>query len=185
MPAARRSFMHGSTPTVLLVHGAFADASGWAAVIPELQAAGMDVFAPALPLRALAADAAYLAGDCARFDGPVLLAGHGYGAAVVSVAAARAGNVVGLVSIAGLVLDRGESAVEAAEGFARTPAAAALRPAEFRTADGAAAIELYLWPDAFHAVFAADVPAATAAVMAVTQRPIAAAALEEQAGSAG
>jgi pimeloyl-ACP methyl ester carboxylesterase len=115
----------------------------------------------------------------------VLLAGHGYGAAVVSVAATRAGNVVGLVSIAGLVLDRGESAVEAAEGFARTPAAAALRPAEFRTADGAAAIELYLWPDAFHAVFAADVPAATAAVMAVTQRPIAAAALEEQAGSAG
>jgi pimeloyl-ACP methyl ester carboxylesterase len=184
MTRAPRSFMHGSTPTVLLLHGAFADASAWAAVISELLAAGTDVCAPALPLRGLATDAAYIASVAAQFDGPVLLVGHGYGGAVASVAASHAGNVVGLVYIAGLVLEPGESAVAGERRFLETLAAAALRPVECRTPDGAAAIDLYVRSDAFHDIFAADLPATAAAVMAVTQRPIAAAALDERAQSA-
>jgi pimeloyl-ACP methyl ester carboxylesterase len=184
MIRAPRSFMNGTTPTVLLMHGAFSDASGWAAVIAELLRAGTDVLAPALPLRGLATDAAYVASVAVQLDGPVLLVGHGYGGAVASVAASRADNVVGLVYIAGLVLERDESAVAGERRFLGSSAAATLRPVECRTPDGAAAIDLYVRADAFHDVFAADLPATAAAVMAVTQRPIAAAALDEKAQSA-
>jgi pimeloyl-ACP methyl ester carboxylesterase len=177
------TFMDAGAPAVILLHGAFADASGWAAVISELLAAGADVFAPALPLRGLASDAAYVASIAVQFDRPVLLVGHGYGGAVASVAGSHAGNVVGLVYVAGLALERGESAVAGEHRFLEA-AAAALRPVERRTPDGAAAIDLYVRPDAFHDVFAADLPAAAAAVMAVTQRPVAAAALDEPARSA-
>ena len=174
MIRASRSFMNGSTPTVVLMHGAFADASAWAAVISELLATGTDVCAPALPLRGLATDAAYIASVAAQFDGPVLLVGHGYGGAVASVAASHAGNVVGLVYIAGLVLVPGESAVTGERRFLESLAAAALRPVECRTPEGAAAIDLYVRADAFHDVFAADLPADQAALMAATQRPVSA-----------
>ena len=115
----RTSFISGSTPTVVLVHGAFADASGWGAVIAELQAQGMGVVAPALALRTLAADAATVVGAAERFDGPVILAGHGYGGAVVTVAGASAVNVVGLVYVAGFALAEGESCSDVAARFPR------------------------------------------------------------------
>lgn len=185
MTGAPASFMNGSTATVLLVHGAFADASGWAGVIGELQQVGMEVYAPALPLRGLASDATYIASVAAQFDGPALLVGHGYGGAVVSVAASHVENVVGLVYVAAVVLERGERSVDASTGFPAMASRAALRPAEFRTVDGAAAIDLYLRADAFHEAFAADLPAASAATMAATQRPIAATALDEKAQAAG
>src|SRR5450755_480607 len=101
------TFRNGSTPTVLLVHGAFGDGSMWAAVIAELQDAGIGVMAPANPLRGLASDAAYVASVAAAIDGPVMLAGHGYGGAVVTVAGCAAGNVVGLVYVTGYALDAG------------------------------------------------------------------------------
>jgi pimeloyl-ACP methyl ester carboxylesterase len=185
MSLPERSFMNGSTPTVVLLHGAFADASSWAGVIAALQLAGIGVVAPAVPLRGLSADADYIASVAAQFDGPVLLVGHSYGGAVATVAAARAGNVVGLVYVTAFALDEGESSSETAAGFPRTGFAAALRPATFRTPGGRTAVELSVRADAFPGVLAADLPPATAAVLAAGQRPIAAAALDEKADAAG
>ena len=86
----------GAGPTVVLVHGAFADASGWADVISLLQAAGVAVVAPPNPLRGLSADTAYIASAVNQVAGPVVLAGHSYGGAVVTNAGSQADNVVGV-----------------------------------------------------------------------------------------
>jgi len=181
---SQTSYRNGSTPTVLLVHGAFADASGWAGVIPALQAAGVDVIAPANPLRGLAVDAAYIAGVAGEIDGPVLLAGHSYGGAVITTAGAQAGNVVGLVYIAAFAVDEGESALDVAGRFPQSRLNQALRPATFTTGCGEPGVELYIKNDAFPEVFAADLPEHLTTVMAVTQRPIAAAALEAKSQAA-
>jgi pimeloyl-ACP methyl ester carboxylesterase len=177
--------MNASTPTVVLLHGAFADASSWGGVIAALQLAGIGVIASAVPLRGLSGDADYVASVAAQFDGPVLLAGHAYGGAVATVAAARAGNVVGLVYVTAFALDEGESSSEVAAGFANTGFAAALRPSTFRTPGGRTAVELSVRADAFRGVLAADLPPATTAVLAAGQRPIAAAALDDKADAAG
>src|SRR3954468_11898952 len=89
-----------TSPTVVLVHGAFADASSWNGVIERLQAKGVAVKAPPNPLRGIAIDSAYIAGACAETQGPVLAVGHSYGGAIVSNAATEAENVVGLVVVA-------------------------------------------------------------------------------------
>jgi len=178
MNAAERPYRNGSTPTVLLVHGAFADASIWAGVIPALLAAGLDVIAPANPLRSLAGDAAYLASVAAEIDGPVLLAGHAYGGAVITVAGARSANAVGLVYVSGYALDEGECVVDIDRRFPSIRFGPSLRPATFAGGDCALGVELYVKQDVFAAVVAADLPAQLAAVLAVSQRPIAAAALE-------
>jgi non-heme chloroperoxidase len=174
------TFRNGSTPTVLLVHGAFGDGSMWAAVIAELQDAGIGVMAPANPLRGLASDAAYIASVAAAIDGPVMLAGHGYGGAVVTVAGCAAGNVVGLVYVTGYALDAGESVLEIGGRFPGSQLATALRPATFPDSHGDLGVELYLDQEAFPRVFAADLPGRTAAAAAAAQRPIAAAAFEER-----
>jgi pimeloyl-ACP methyl ester carboxylesterase len=163
---------------VLLVHGAFADASSWAGVIPALQAAGMEVLAPANPLRGLAADAAYLTSVAAETDGPVLLVGHAYGGAVITTAGAQTGNVVGLVYIAAFALDAGESILDIGARFPQSSLPLALRPVTYPHG-GAVGVELYIKRDAFPEVFAADLPARVSRVLAVAQRPIAAAAFEE------
>jgi pimeloyl-ACP methyl ester carboxylesterase len=178
-------FQQGSTPAVVLVHGPFTDASSWAGVIGELQAVDIDVIAPAVPLRGLADDADYIAGVAEQFDGPVLLVGHSYGGAVTTVVGARAENVVGLVYVAAFALDVGESVIDTTRLFPDTLLAHALRPAEFRDRNHEAGADLYLKLDAFHAIFAADLPAADAAVAAISQRPIAAGALDEPAQAAG
>ena len=180
----RTSFISGSTPTVVLVHGAFADASGWGAVIAELQAQGMGVVAPALALRTLAADAATVVGAAERFDGPVILAGHGYGGAVVTVAGARAVNVVGLVYVAGFALAEGESCSDVAARFPETLFAGSLRPAAYEDENGGMAVELSVRPDAFAAAFAGDLPSAMTDVLAVVQRPVTVAALDAPAPAA-
>ena len=77
----------GVKPTIVLVHGAYADASSWNGVIGRLQQQGYTVIAPANPLRGVAADSAYTASLLGQIDGPVLLAGHSYGGAVISNAA--------------------------------------------------------------------------------------------------
>src|SRR6516164_4095481 len=140
---------NGSTPTVLLVHGAFADGSMWAAVIIELQAAGVEAIALANPLRSLASDAAYIAGAAAEIDGPVMLAGHGYGGAVITAAGSAAGNLAGLVYVAAFALDEGESALDITGRFPASQLMPALRPATFPGADGDPDVELYIDQEAY------------------------------------
>src|SRR4051794_33583100 len=96
------------TPTVVLVHGAFADASSWNGVVQRLQERGIPVTAPPNPLRGIASDSAYIASAIHQIPGPVLAVGHSYGGAIISNAAAQAGNVVGLVFVAAFAPDEGE-----------------------------------------------------------------------------
>jgi pimeloyl-ACP methyl ester carboxylesterase len=103
----------GGTPIVVLVHGAFADASSWNGVIERLQAKGLQVTAPANPLRGLAIDSAYVASVVDQINGPVLLVGHSYGGAVISNAATRAANVVGLVYVGAFAPEQNERLGEA------------------------------------------------------------------------
>src|SRR5262245_30694124 len=180
MNPAEFAEQEGSTPTVVLVHGAFADASIWARVIPELQHAGLTVLAPANPLRGLAADTEYIASVADAIEGPVLLAGHSYGGAVITAAGARAGNVIGLVYIAAFALDEGESALDLAGRFPPSRLDPALRRSTFAGGNGEPGEEVYIARDGFAQAFAADLPQQFTTVLAATQRPIAAAALEEK-----
>src|SRR3712207_2716180 len=102
----------GTGPTVLLVHGAFADSSGWNDVVGQLQARGIPVRAVSNPLRGLAADSAYVASAIRQTSGPVLAVGHSYGGAVITNAATQADNVVGLVYVAAFAPDEGESLLD-------------------------------------------------------------------------
>jgi pimeloyl-ACP methyl ester carboxylesterase len=169
-----------TAPTVVLVHGAFADGSSWAGVIARLQAAGVAVVAPANPLRGLAADSAYLASYLAQVPGPVLLAGHSYGGAVIGNAAAQAANVVGLVFVAAFAPAVGEVLGQVAAGSKDSLLGTAQLELKYPTGQGAAtASEFVVDPAKFHAVFAADLPAEQAAVLAAAQRPVAAAAFTD------
>ncbi|MDW6064699.1 alpha/beta hydrolase [Streptomyces sp. FXJ1.4098] len=169
-----------TTPTVLLVHGAFADAGSWSGVIRELQSHGVSVVAPPNPLRGLASDAAYVASVAAQIDGPVILVGHSYGGAIITVAGATE-NVVGLVFVAAYVLEEGESLGELQGRFPAPPLADNLRPATFPVEGAEPAVELTIVPESFPSVFAADVPEEVTKVLAVAQRPLAAAAFDEPA----
>src|SRR5215208_7627565 len=95
----------GSQPTVVLVHGAFADGSSWNGVIERLQAKGVKVTAPAKPLRGISSDSAYIASVLDQIPGPVVAVGHSYGGAVITNAASNADNVVGLVYVAAFAPD--------------------------------------------------------------------------------
>jgi pimeloyl-ACP methyl ester carboxylesterase len=169
-----------TTPTVLLVHGAFADAGSWAGVVEELQSDGTPVIAPPNPLRGLASDSAYVASLASQIDGPVVLVGHSYGGAVITVAGA-AENVVGLVYVAAYVLQEGESLGELQGRFPLSPLVSNLKQWTYPVPGGDPAVEVTIAEDAFPAVFAADVPAEVTKVLAATQRPLAAGAFEETA----
>ena len=178
--------MMATTPvstTVVLVHGAFADAGSWVPVIERLLAAGVPVRAPAVPLRGLQTDSAYIARVIAQIPGPVLAVGHSYGGAVISNAASQATNVKGLVLVSGFAPEEGEALGEV-EGTSRDSALGpALIQAEFPTGAGdETAIELYVDPAKFPAVFAADLPISQANAFAASQRPIAASAFDEKSG---
>jgi pimeloyl-ACP methyl ester carboxylesterase len=168
-------------PTVVLVHGAFADGSSWNGVIERLQAKGISVTAPANPLRGLSADSEYLEGVLHRLDGPVVLVGHSYAGAVISNAAKRASNVVGLVFVAAFAPDESEVLGQVTPTSKDSILMPALVPHEYATVRGATAVEFVVDPAKFHDVFAADVPPQTAAVMAATQRPVADAAFSDPA----
>lgn len=161
-------------PTVVLVHGGFADASFWTPVVRKLQASNVPVLAPANPLRGLAVDAEYIASFVRQIDGPVLLVGHSYGGAVISVAGAAADNVAGLVYVAAFVLDENESFGEIFAAFPATPLGEALRPGTYPLPNGGTAEELTIAPELYRSAFAADLPAETTEVLAVMQRPFAA-----------
>jgi pimeloyl-ACP methyl ester carboxylesterase len=167
-------------PTVVFVHGAFADASGFGAVTDRLQDRGYTVLSPADPLRGLASDAAYVASVMSTIKGPVVLVGHSYGGAVISEAANGDGNVKALVYLNAFALDTGESSLDISQRFTGGQLAGALMPRPFPQADGSQGTDLYINPAAFRAVFAADVPARTAARMATAQRPPSLAALQEK-----
>jgi pimeloyl-ACP methyl ester carboxylesterase len=167
----------------VLVHGAFADASSWTGVIERLQAAGVQVTAPANPLRGISIDSAYLASLLDQIPGPVLAVGHSYGGVVISNAASMAKNVVGLVYVAAFAPDEGERLGAVATDSKDSVLNTALVPLRYPTGDGAnTALEFAIAPAKLHDAFAGDLPAEQAAVMAATQRPISELAFSEPNG---
>jgi pimeloyl-ACP methyl ester carboxylesterase len=161
-------------PTIVLVHGAFADASGWAGVTERLQSRGYTVVAPANPLRGVASDAAYLRSVLSTISGPIVLVGHSYGGVVITNAATGNANVKALVYVAAYAPAEGESIGSLSAlvpGGMIGPATLTIMP--FPAPDGSTALEGVITPSVFHEVFAADLPARTAAVMASAQRPAA------------
>jgi pimeloyl-ACP methyl ester carboxylesterase len=169
--------------TVVLVHGAFADASSWNGVIQRLQAAGIQVTAPANPLRGISTDTAYIASLLNQIPGPVLAVGHSYGGAVISNAAADADNVVGLVFVAAFAPDEGERLGDVEGGSKDSVLMSALVPLQYPTGqDTETAVEFAIDPTKFHDAFAADLPPEQAAVMAATQRPVSELAFSEPSG---
>jgi pimeloyl-ACP methyl ester carboxylesterase len=170
--------------TVVLVHGAFADASSWTGVIERLQARRVPVTAPANPLRGIARDSAYLASVLGQIPGPVLAVGHSYGGAVITNAATMTPNVVGLVYVAAFAPDTGERLGDV-EGTSRDSVLGTAQvPRRYPTGQGAeTAVEYAIDPARFRDAFAADLPAAQTAVMAATQRPVAELAFTEPSGA--
>lgn len=166
-------------PTIVLVHGAFADASSWSGVIERLAQRGYSVIAPANPLRGLDSDAAALASVLKTIDGPLVFAGHSYGGMLISKAAQDNPAVKALVYIAAFAPDTGESA-GAILGKFPTPQFGPdkLRVVPYALPCGAGTgADTYIKAEAFHDLFAADVPESTALVMAATQRPLEGAAI--------
>jgi pimeloyl-ACP methyl ester carboxylesterase len=176
--------MTTSSPTVVLVHGAFADASSFAQVIPELLGDGLSVVAPAVPNRTLSGDAAYIASVIRQIDGPVVLVGHSYGGAVITVAGVE-DNVKALVYLSAYALDEGESLGELQGKFPDSPLASALVYTTFPI-DGSTetGTDVSVDVDKFPDIFAGDVDPDLARVLAVSQRPLAAAAFSEAASVA-
>ena len=174
----------GSRPTVVLVHGAFADASGWNGVVELLQAEGVQVKAPANPLRGVSIDSAYIASFLEQVPGPVVAVGHSYGGAVITNAASRADNVVGLVYVAAFAPDEGETLGGIEQDSKDSVLGSALVPFHYPTGRGEeTAVEFAIDPEKFRDAFAADLPAGQTAVMAATQRPVAELAFSEPTGT--
>jgi pimeloyl-ACP methyl ester carboxylesterase len=162
-------------PTIVLVHGAYAEASSWNDLIGPLLDEGHRVIAWAVPLRGVASDAGQLTDLVRSIEGPVVLVGHSYGGALLTNVAPDAGQIAGLVFIAGYALEPGESCGDAtglapggtlAETLERVPLAGG-------------GTDTYIAQDKYHRQFAADLPEAQTRIMAVTQRPITEAALFE------
>ncbi|MFI6678698.1 alpha/beta fold hydrolase [Kribbella sp. NPDC050470] len=166
--------MNDQRPAVVLVHGAFADASSWNGVVERLLERGLEVVAVANPLRSLTTDAAYVRDVIAGIGRPVLLVGHSYGGMVITEAAAQNDNVVGLVYVDAFAPDHGENAFQLSVKFPGSTLGDALNA--YPVAGGN---EFAIRQDVFQQQFCADVPDAQAAVMAATQRPVTEAALTE------
>jgi pimeloyl-ACP methyl ester carboxylesterase len=159
-------------PTVVLVHGAFADASGWNDVIARLTRDGYPVLAPANPLRSVAGDSAYLASILATITGPIVLVGHSYGGVTITNAATGNPNVKALVYIAAFAPDAGDTVFGLQTKFPGTKLGEAqldFRP--YLLPDGKPSADGYVKADVFRDIFAGDLPRSTTAVMAATQRP--------------
>lgn len=167
-------------PTIVLVHGAWADGSSWNSVITRLLKSGYTVYAPPNPLRGLASDAATIATFVKSISGPVILVGHSYGGAVISVAARSDSNVKALVYVDAFAPDEGESQLSLLSSYPPPPK-------DFFTAIPFASggdADVYLAQKYYGPVFASDVPKATASIMAVAQRPLTNSALNEKAPAA-
>jgi pimeloyl-ACP methyl ester carboxylesterase len=174
--AFQETEMNHLNPTVLLVHGAFAESASWDAVIEKLTAAGADAVAVANPLRSLSGDAAYVRDVIASTENPVLLVGHSYGGMVITEAAAENPKVLGLVYVAAFSPDTGESA----SSLSASEPGSTLGDAVVAFPLSTGGSELRIRIDRFHDQFCADVDPSVAAGMARTQRPVTEAALGEQ-----
>ncbi len=162
--------------TVVLVHGAFADASSWDGVIRILQKHGYHVIAVANPLRGVKSDAMVVSDVLSTLPSPVVLVGHSYGGSVISAAANGHENVKALVYVAAFAPDLGETAIGLSGKFPGSTLGPTLAaPIALNSGDK----DLYIDQSKFHAQFAADIPAADASSMAASQRPITEAALNE------
>ena len=178
MFGATAAFAAPVKPTVVLVHGAFADSSSWNGVVKILEKDGYPVIAAANPLRSVKGDAQSVADVLASVKTPVVLVGHSYGGPVISEAAYGNANVKALVYVAAFAPEKGEAAAELSGRFPGSTLGPTLS-APVELADGGK--DLYIQQDKFHDQFAADVSQADAKLMAATQRPVTVAALNEAA----
>lgn len=178
MFGATAAFAAPVKPTVVLVHGAFADSSSWNGVVKILEKDGYPVIAAANPLRSVKGDAQSVADVLASVKTPVVLVGHSYGGPVISEAAYGNANVKALVYVAAFAPEKGETAAELSGRFPGSTLGPTLS-APVELADGGK--DLYIQQDKFHEQFAADVSPANAKLMAATQRPVTVAALNEAA----
>jgi pimeloyl-ACP methyl ester carboxylesterase len=165
----------GPKPTIVLVHGAWADGSSWSPVAKRLQRGGYTVDVPPNPLRGLDADADYLRSYLATVPGPIVLVGHSYGGAVITNAATGNPNVKELVYIDAFAPDVGESlldliAQQPGSAFAADPSTVFSAVPYPGAANGD--VDLYIKPSIFHDAFAADLSDTKAAVLAAEQRPL-------------
>ncbi|MDG2517975.1 alpha/beta fold hydrolase [Lysobacter soli] len=167
-------------PTIVLVHGAFADSTSWNGVIRILEQDGYPVVSVANPLRSVSGDGAYVSDLLASIPTPVVLVGHSYGGSVITEGARGHDNVKALVYVAAFAPDTGETAAALSGKFPGSTLGPTLAP-PVKLAGGGA--DLYIQPSKFHAQFAADLNADDAALMAATQRPITEAALNEKSGA--
>ncbi|MFG2863585.1 alpha/beta fold hydrolase [Streptomyces sioyaensis] len=179
-PAAADGGTTTTKPTIVLVHGAFADASSWNGVVERLERRGYPVIAPANPLRGLYSDSAYIASVLESIKGPLVLVGHSYGGSLISSAAAGNPRVKSLVYVAALMPDVGENGMSLSARFP-SELGTATKSVPYRAGGGLSGTDLYLKPDRLHQVFAADLPENTTRVLAVTQRPAATTAFSEKA----
>src|SRR6516165_892706 len=168
-----------SKPTIVLIHGAFADASTWRRVHDRLIRDGYKVLAPPNPLRGLPYDASHTALLIDQLEGPVVLVGHSYGGAVITVAGGS-DKVTGLVYVAGVVPDEGESVNDLQGRFPSLAMGPLVQPVSLPDSS----LELSIDPARFHDVFCADIPDADAAFMAISQRPVSATAFDDPATAA-
>jgi pimeloyl-ACP methyl ester carboxylesterase len=160
--------MTTAQPTVVLVHGAFAESASWNAVIERLQAQSVQVIAAPNLLRSISVDAAYVRDFVAALDGPVVLVGHSYGGMVITEVAADNEAVVGLVYVSAYVPESGESVASLSARFPGGTLSQSFVSTPLSTGD----TDLTIARADFPSAFAADVPPATAALMAATQRPV-------------
>jgi pimeloyl-ACP methyl ester carboxylesterase len=179
-PAKAALTRQSAKPTVVLVHGAWADASGWKAEVASLTRQGYPVIAPATPLRGLASDAAYLRSILQTIPGPVVLVGHSYGGAVITNAATGLANVKALVYIAAFVPDQGEPVAQLVGQFPGSLATEAnLEARPYPLGNGEYGVDLYLKKETFREAFAGDLPVHETTIMQVTQRPFSLASFTE------
>ncbi|MET8282218.1 alpha/beta hydrolase [Micromonospora sp. NPDC005174] len=171
MNAPDTSGQQAGLPTIVLVHGAFADSSSWNGVIAHLRRRGYPAIAVANPLRGVQEDAAYARSVVDSIDGPVVMVAHSYGGLVITEAADGAANVKALVYVASISPDVGESVVDLVMKYPGSQLVTSIKMVPFPLPDGGTGMDQYIQQDKFPAVFAADVAPEVAELMAVTQRP--------------
>jgi pimeloyl-ACP methyl ester carboxylesterase len=172
-------------PTIVLVHGAFEDASIWSGVIPRLQREGLPVVAFGNPLLGVAVDTAYLLSVLKRIEGPVILVAHSYGGAVITQAGAEDQRVKALVYAAAIMPAQGEAAADLLERYPGSTFPTSVEPVSYTLPDGMSGTYLLYQADKFHSNVAADLPESDATLMLITQRPMNLAALNEKVTAAG
>jgi pimeloyl-ACP methyl ester carboxylesterase len=169
-------------PTIVLVHGAWADASSWNRVTKRLQRQGYTVMALANPLRGTTFDSAYIASVLATVPGPIVLVAHSYGGAVITNAATGNPNVKALVYVAAFIPDEGEVGAD----LLKFPGSLIVLPdspdATVTARPFPGGVDFYVNAEPFRKIFAADLPAEKTALMAAGQRPLALAAFTDASG---